>query len=403
MEGEPLAVVGTNPPHEGVSPQAVRALQESTAHIKYIVIDEFSMLGCEKLWQLAHICQQIRPRAGSHFGGFSVILCGDQGQLACVAQQPLFVKPPDATAPAATVAGHAIFKDFVNVVWLRANHRQANDLPLCAALAGLKNGPLTAEHHAMFMTRVPGVAGSTVTEQQWAAARAFTNTYWSAGTTAEVTEINKAYLRSLTDAGAGMAVIRAVQSRAAARMPASSFAGVASVLTLVDGCAVQVRRNVCTTAGVVNGASGTIVGVLYDAAAAAAAAPRVVFVNLPSYRGTRFPHLPAEWPGTVVPLQPVSLSVGTGTARRTRLQFPLSIDAACTIHKLQGATITGRTLCVQIGEREFSPGLSYVALSRTTLLAELVIASSVSHARRLGLGVGVRVRVRVRVRVWVRG
>jgi hypothetical protein len=365
-----------------LSGRALQALQARYASVKYVILDEFGMAGCDKLWQLSVVLTAIRPRVDALFGDFSVILCGDLGQLACVLQQPLFIKSVTARVGSPTARGHELFKQFTNVVWLRANHRQANDPQLRDALAGLKDGPLTEPQYDLFMTRVPGAPHSTVAAAQWASAKAFEHgVYWAATTTAEVTEINQSYLRQAMQREAPIAILRATQSRAVARLPASDFSGVASALTLFDGCVVQVRRNVCTGAGVVNGASGRVVAILFDETAHESALPRAVLVDLPSYRGPRFPHLPEGFQSTVIPLVPSKVTSGSGSARKVRLQVPLAIDAATTVHKLQGCTMRDRTLVVQLGAKEFSAGLTYVACSRTTRLSELIIALPVTHSR----------------------
>ena len=59
-------------------------------------------------------------------------------------------------------------------------------------------------------------------------------------------------------------------------------------------------------------------------------------------------------------------------AINTRTQVPLSLAEAVTIHKSQGWT--KERIKVDIGEREYFRGLSFVAMSRTKSFKGLMIA-----------------------------
>lgn len=50
----------------------------------------------------------------------------------------------------------------------------------------------------------------------------------------------------------------------------------------------------------------------------------------------------------------------------SRRQFPLTISYAITVHKSQGATLS--QVVLNIANRDFTPGLTYVAVSRATRL-----------------------------------
>ena len=70
-------------------------------------------------------------------------------------------------------------------------------------------------------------------------------------------------------------------------------------------------------------------------------------------------HGPAQW-----------FAFGTHDPYRSRLQLPLKLAWAVTIHKSQGLTLT--KVVVDIGKKEFSCGLTFVACSRVCHIKDLL-------------------------------
>jgi hypothetical protein len=72
-------------------------LQESVNNIGYIIIDEYSMLGQVTIGWIDKRCKQAVGCNDKVFGGKSLILTGDPGQLPPVADKPLYhAKPSNA-------------------------------------------------------------------------------------------------------------------------------------------------------------------------------------------------------------------------------------------------------------------------------------------------------------------
>ncbi|KAJ5245614.1 hypothetical protein N7489_005710 [Penicillium chrysogenum] len=99
----PLKLTG-----EHVSPRTdtLKAIQEVFHDIRYLIINEKSMVGLDMLLWIEQRCREIFPRSRDrYFGGLNVLLVGDFFQLPPVRQKPLFSdlatpKPRDLHAKA---------------------------------------------------------------------------------------------------------------------------------------------------------------------------------------------------------------------------------------------------------------------------------------------------------------
>ena len=77
--------------------QSLCRLQEGVSNIKYTIIDEYSMLGQVTFGWIDKCCKQANGYNDKVFGGRSLILTGDPGQLPPVADKPLYhAKPSNA-------------------------------------------------------------------------------------------------------------------------------------------------------------------------------------------------------------------------------------------------------------------------------------------------------------------
>jgi hypothetical protein len=116
------------------------------------------------------------------------------------------------------------------------------------------------------------------------------------------------------------------------------------------GAEVMLTYNLWTEAGLANGACGKVVGIVKPQDNCKA---HVLLVDIPNYCG---PTLSPDHP-TVIPITQTPRASGADKG-----SIPLTLAWAVTIHKAQGMTLDRVT--VDLGQREFSSGLTFVALSR---------------------------------------
>ncbi|XP_044716304.1 PIF1-like helicase domain-containing protein [Hirsutella rhossiliensis] len=107
-------------------PADAAALQSRLRHIKYLVIDEKSMLGLEQLARIDSRLRQAFPQRNlEFFGGVSVVLVGDFFQLPPVRQKPLYSTSTGLSS--LERRGQVAYRLFDRTVFLTTAQRQAGD------------------------------------------------------------------------------------------------------------------------------------------------------------------------------------------------------------------------------------------------------------------------------------
>lgn len=163
------------------------------------------------------------------------------------------------------------------------------------------------------------------------------------------------------------ASIEAVHSGVGAASARSDEAGgLEPIVQLGRGARVMLRVNVNTRLGLVNGARGTLEELVFAPNTAPPKLPIAAIIRFDSYSGDSLPD-------GCVPIIPVTRKwVGPSGGIKSRKQLPLDLAWAITVHKSQGMTLDRAV--IDIGKRDFSAGLSFVALSRVRTLSGLRLA-----------------------------
>uniref|UniRef100_A0A0D2YD47 ATP-dependent DNA helicase n=1 Tax=Fusarium oxysporum (strain Fo5176) TaxID=660025 RepID=A0A0D2YD47_FUSOF len=109
-----------------LSPADANAVQNKLRDVRYLVIDEKSMLGLRQLSWIDKRLRQVFPgRATEFFGGMSIILVGDFFQLPPVANKPLYFDGP--LKDLHEVSGQTAYRAFNHTVFLKKVQRQQGD------------------------------------------------------------------------------------------------------------------------------------------------------------------------------------------------------------------------------------------------------------------------------------
>ncbi|KAL3955881.1 hypothetical protein ACCO45_009900 [Purpureocillium lilacinum] len=102
------------------------ALQKKLRDVRYLVIDEKSMLGLRQLSWIDKRLRQVFPaRAAEFFGGMSIILVCDFFQLPPIANKPLYFDGP--LKDLQEVSGQTAYRAFSHTVFLEKAQRQQGD------------------------------------------------------------------------------------------------------------------------------------------------------------------------------------------------------------------------------------------------------------------------------------
>lgn len=324
--------------NDNLSGARLHCLQTNLQFVRLLIIDEYSFLSTSMFDTLDRQLRKIFPaNADHHFGQMNIVLCGDPAQLAPVRGQPVYAFTPTNDRP----ASH--FHLFNTVVELDQPFRQTgNDdtqTRFRAVLARVANCDACNADWAWLQTRRPSNLSPAEND-------AFDNAKHVVSTNRTRDDFNNKRLATL---GPVMRIEKSdddLHEYHADVLDEDSLGHTGPQLYAV-GAEVMLTVNLWTEAGLVNGSCGSVVHILKPTDTRRC---RIIMVDFPLYHG------PALMPLhlTVVPITQIRAANSNG--------MPLTLAWAITIHKSQGMTLECAT--VDLGQREFTSGLTFVALSR---------------------------------------
>lgn len=299
---------------------------------KVLVIEECSMVSPEFFNKLSLIACTVRCDHARPFGGMQVVMCGDFFQLPPVCKMARGVGEPEMIFE--TQAWRQLIGD--RVVVMDEIFRQ-REPALISLLADLRRGALTdvSKHTLEVRRRITEVGG--IPE----------NTVRLYATRAQADAVNSNNLGHLLGEHQVFCAVDKGDERTLARLADHWMAP--KELKLKVGALVMLIFNQDVKEGLVNGATGTVVGL------------SPVQVKFDTYDGRQ---VIAKIENRLWEIK----SGGVTIAART--QMPLILAWAITIHKCQGMSIAR----VEVNlDRIFERGQTYVAFSRAMSLAGLYV------------------------------
>ena len=344
------------PGHPFVIPDnQLKSLQEKHERVRYVIIDEISMVGCKLFAQCSQRLNQIFPSEGI-FGNRSVILFGDFGQLPPVADSPLF-QAGQRKSEIAQV-GRSAYGMFNRGVVLDQVMRQAvsEGAPeeesreaqrFMKLLLAVRCGNLDKEDYSFLCLR----ASETIEPPL------VPDVVYLFGTNAAAHAHNKAVYRNFEKIAdlPRLHFLARTDNPLHNKTGSDKAGGLMPELTLIVGARVMLTANVNVANNLVNGSIGVVTGF---GPCDESGMPTVVMVKFDGYRG------PLQKDGHgCVGIVPVKRTWTCGKFTITRTMIPLRLAWGITVHKSQGLTLP----CVVVDLKSFKISklrLAFVAFSR---------------------------------------
>ena len=351
-----------------LSHDRLNTLRSRLSKLMLVIIDEVSMVGCNMLLEIHKRLQQIKGvLSGVMFGGVSILAVGDLYQLPPVGQPALFDTVTDAYAR--LHGSGSLWKDEFEMIELTEIMRQRGDTTFTELLCRVRLGECTPGDLDILKSRVigPDYPHNVLHVYRLNTDVDSRNSFMLNSLAPE----DQQYVIEASDAVAGQT--RHIDfSRLSNKR--SETGGLHGVLKLAIGAHVMLTTNVDVADGLVNGARGEVVHVVSNDVKVVKVLVKfdhpdvgLKAVQSSPYRST-FPY--------AVPIGKYEVKFfaqGRRGAEVTRLQFPLTLSWATTIHKVQGLTLDA--IVVDMKGGRFSPGQAYVAFSRVKTLQGLNICN----------------------------
>ena len=234
--------------HRALSDKSLAKFRENFKHLKLLIIDEVSLLGSDMLYKIhLRLCEVLQVNIKNFFANISVVLVGDLLQLPPVNASYVFKKPRNSHFSSDVCS---LWDSFEPVI-LQTNHRQGEGKTWAKLLNRFREGNITEDDKEVLKSRVTNDAHL---EQ---------DTMHIMYTNLEVSNHNEEMLKTIE------APLITIKAKLTGPRPLISKDGrvgstqFMETLKIKIGARCVLTWNISTVDDLVNGSSGTIVGVEY--------------------------------------------------------------------------------------------------------------------------------------------
>ena len=316
----------------------LNSLRSKLSHLALLIIDEISMVGANMLLEIHKRLQHIKAVLPDvTFGGVSILAVGDLYQLPPVCQSPVFSAVNDSYAK--LYRSGSLWVDEFQMLELDEIMRQRGDSKFCELLCRVRTADHTEDDLAVLKSRevTPDMLKYPIHALHVYRLNIGVdehNTHMLNTLTPESTQ----YSIKACDARAGQTSHIDLTNLSDKR---SETGGLHGILKLGIGARVMLTTNVDVSDGLVNGARGEVVHVATNSECKLTHV-LVKFdhpdVGAKAKQSSQFRQtFPNSVP--VTKHEAVFRANGKRGSEITRLQFPLTLAWATTIHKVQGLTL----------------------------------------------------------------
>ena len=335
--------------------------------MKYIIIEEFSVIGQKLFGWLDRRCRQATEQVNGHLvvcQSFLMVTLHLKVTRYCVTvnlKEKVLCK----------VSVHT--KKFKIEVKLRDNQRAfgQSEEHFRSLQPRLREGTSTVEDWKLLLSRNVHLSSPSYLEE-YGVKLAFGNN--------TVAEHNYEQLKKV---GFLIITMRAVHNNnKASRLPADEFGGLEPILHICQGAHVMLTRSLWTEKGLCNGSMDIVREVIFKDQDLPPFLPVAIIVQFNAYTGPTFGLAYQTDHEHYVPMVPIISQSDIHGSAFERKRFPLKLCWAITIHKSQG--LTTDKAWIDLGCQEKSAGLSYVAISPVRKLNDFGI-EPMSYERLLAI------------------
>ena len=319
--------------------------QKGKEDLKFLFIDEYSFVGLRLFATIEHRLREMMDSRNT-FGNLIIYLFGDCNQLIPIGDIPLFRRLQQNTSDCHLLEKGQLLLHEISKCFFLSQSKRSKDKKYINFLNRLANGKCTEEDQK----EVKGRCFSLLPRSEQ---KLFSEAIKIAGTNEIVDDYN---ISKLVQLNKPVAEIRAKNSNSIAKNSTDDDAdGLQNILYLSIGAKIMLRRNLIVSRGLVNGAIGKIYKILYQQGEKPPKLPKFILVE---FEDIRLEDLNVRY----VPLKPILVGWKKNGHRCTRLQYPIHLCWACTIHKSQSLGFI--RMILETGDTQFAMGLLYVAFSR---------------------------------------